>query len=94
VTASPDRGGGAVTCTGPSCSRPAVAHSLCASHYRQRRLRGDGADLSPLRPPVGQRGEGERLTVTVAPATASRLRSEGRPASVARRVLDGWAAGS
>ncbi len=79
-------------CSGPSCSRPVVAHGLCASHYRQQKLRGEKAPLSPLGPPVGERGEGVRVDVRVATATMKQLRSEGRPATIARRVLDGWAA--
>jgi hypothetical protein len=74
-----------VLCSGPSCSRPVVAHGLCASHYAQHRR---GRPLSPLGPRVGERGEGERLTIRVSPPTLKRLRQEGPPATVARRWLE------
>lgn len=78
------------TCSGPECSRPAVAGGLCPSHHAWSR-RNPGAPLRPLAPPVGQRGEGERISIRVNLSTLERLRSEGPPATVARRVLERWA---
>lgn len=35
-----------MTCTGPSCTRPAIARGLCQAHYKQS---ARGQHLQPLR---------------------------------------------
>jgi hypothetical protein len=71
------------TCTGPKCSRPAVANGLCDSHNRQR-LRG--RELTALRE------RGHPLVHFATRISQETLEALGdRPGEKAREILTGWA---
>ena len=42
-----------IQCSGPDCTRPAVAKGLCRGHWEQQRRRS--GPLTPLKPPKGGR---------------------------------------
>lgn len=70
-------------CSGPDCLRPAIAHGLCAAHYRQQ-LRG--RELAPLRrrPEVPR----EVVALRVSPRCRAAVLEDG---AGAREALEVWA---
>jgi hypothetical protein len=70
------------TCTGPSCTRPAVSRGLCGTHFQQQNR---GQPLTPIR----ERGRPRVvLRVRVHRETVKALGP--KPGERAREILEDW----
>lgn len=72
----------AATCSVAECGRAAVAHGLCASHYKQKQR---GKEPTPLRTGPAL----VRISLRVSATCRSRVLAD---AARARAALEAWAA--
>lgn len=75
-------------CRGPECHNEALADGLCMAHYQQRR-RAPGRPLRPLRATAAAP---HRISVRLSELAMRQLQAHGAPRSIARDVLERWAA--